>query len=708
MKKRYDIKNLDCANCALKIEAEYRKLDGISSVKVDFAREKVYLEGNISNYKVTDLERIAQKIENQVKISEEHNHHQEGEQHNIQELILNLLGIILLIITYLFDHEIITTVNPYVIIFLYVISYVLIGGKIIYNAGKNILHGKIFDENFLMTLATLGAFAINQYVEAIAVMLFYRIGEFFQDLSIHKSRKNIKALMNIKPDIAHLLEGDKQIDIFPEELLVNQVVVVKPGERIPADGIIQIGCSSIDSSSLTGESLPKDVIPGDTVLSGSINLSGLLRVKVTQVYQDSTVARILEFVENNSNKKAQSEKFITRFAKYYTPIVVFLALFLAFVIPGIISLLTESTYIDEFNIYFKRALIFLVISCPCALVLSIPLSFFAGIGASSKAGILIKSGSDLESFSTINHFIFDKTGTLTKGSFEVTSVVSSNEALCIEYAAYAEAHSNHPIAKSIVNAYSKEIDKSLVSDIEEVFGKGIKVRYKNVELLVGNQKLLSDYDIMHEKINEVGTIIYVVANHEFIGYLVIKDQIKKSSKKAIQDLLKLNKKISIVTGDNEQTANDVASFLGIHSVYSNQLPEDKAKIIEDLVKNEKVSFIGDGVNDAPVLSIATLGIAMGGLGSDAAIEAADAVIMNDDPSQIITAYHISKKTLSIVKQNIILALGIKGIVLVLGTLGFANMWLAIFADVGVSLLAVMNAMRIFKQRIKKPEMNVNL
>ena len=698
MIKKYKIKDLDCANCAVKIENAYGNLKGVTSAKVDFAREKVIIEGDVSSYTAQDLEKIAQSIEHQVKVMEEEHHDHEGEQTDRQEIILNIFGVILLIIAWLMDREIITFVKPYVIILFYGLSYVLIGGKVIYRAFRNILNGKVFDEHFLMTLATIGAFAIREYVEAVAVMLFYRIGEHFQNLSVKKSRKNIKDLMDIKPEIAHLLVGDVQTDIHPEALILDQLIVIKPGEKVPVDGVVIKGYSSLDTSSLTGESLPRDITPGSQVLSGSINLSGVLMVKVEKAYKDSTVSKILAFMDSNSNKKAVTEQFITRFAKYYTPIVVFLALFLAFILPFIISITTGSLYQDELNIYFKRALIFLVISCPCALVLSIPLSFFAGIGASSKAGILVKSGSDLENFSKMDHYVFDKTGTLTEGNFQVTDIFSDQKDLLLEYAAHAEAHSNHPIAISILKAYQKDVDLSKVSSVEEIFGKGVKAVYLNQELLIGNDQLMKDNNILYQETKAIGTIIHVVSNHQYYGYLVIKDQIKENAKQLIQSLKNMNKKVTMVTGDNQAVAEEISTLLGIDHIYHQQMPEDKARLVQGFAQTEKVLFIGDGVNDAPVLSLATLGVAMGGLGSDAAIEAADAVIMNDDPLQLINAYRISKKTINIVTQNIIFALGIKGLILILGALGYANMWLAIFADVGVSLLAVMNAMRIFKHK----------
>jgi Zn2+/Cd2+-exporting ATPase len=699
MKKIFDIKYLDCANCAQKIETEYSKLKGVTKVSVNYAREKVYLEGDVENYTAKKLEVIAKKIEKAVTVSDENEEIEYVDKHLTKvQWITYAMGMFFLITGFLLNQFIVSSVREIIPIPFYTAAYLIFGWDVLAKAFKNILKGKFFDENFLMTLATIGAFAITEYVEAIAVMLFYRVGEYLQDISISRSRKNIKELVDIRPSIAHLLSNDGIFDILPERLKVGQLIVVRPGEKVPVDGIITEGSSWLDTTSITGESIPRDAYEGTEVISGSINISGLITVQVMKSFQDSTVSKIIDFVENNQANKAEAEKFITKFAKYYTPFVVAMALILAFLVPWGLSIFTTSTFAEAFTIYFRRALIFLVISCPCALVLSIPLSFFAGIGASSRKGILFKSGSDLEMMSKIDHFVFDKTGTLTQGKFKLFSIVSGEPELILEYAAHAEYHSNHPIAKSILKAYGKDPDPNLVLSIAEIAGKGMKANYKGINLLVGNHKLLDDNKIKYMKTHEIGTIVYVVANKEYMGYLVIKDVLKKRSKRLIQELKKQNKEITMITGDFETAAMDVGFHLDIENYYANCLPEDKIRIVEELSKKSKVAFIGDGINDAPVLSISQLGIAMGGIGSDAAIEAADAVIMNDDPYQVIIAQRIAKKTMRIVLQNIVMALGIKGVVLILGAFGFANLWLAIFADVGVSILAVMNAMRIFRTK----------
>jgi len=699
MKKIFDIKYLDCANCAQKIETEYSKLKGVTKVSVNYAREKVYIEGEVEQYTAKKLEVIAKKVEKVVTVSDENTQIEYVDKHLTKiQWITYAMGMFFLITGFLLNQFITSSAREIIPLPFYTAAYLIFGWDVLSRAFKNILKGKFFDENFLMTLATIGAFAITEYVEAIAVMLFYRVGEYLQDISVSRSRKNIKELVDIRPSIAHILTNDGIFDILPEKLKVGQLIIVRPGEKVPVDGIITEGSSWLDTTSITGESIPRDAYEGTEVISGSINISGLITVQVMKSFEDSTVSKIIDFVENNQANKAEAEKFITKFAKYYTPFVVGMALILAFIVPWGLSIFTTTTFSEAFSIYFRRALIFLVISCPCALVLSIPLSFFAGIGASSRKGILFKSGSDLEMMSKIDHFVFDKTGTLTQGQFKLFSIVSGEPELILEYAAHAEYHSNHPIAKSILKAYGKDPDPELVLSISEIAGKGMKANYKGINLLVGNHRLLDDNKIKYMKTHEIGTIVYVVANKEYMGYLVIKDVLKKRSKRLIQELKKQNKEITMITGDFETAAMDVGFHLDIENYYANCLPEDKIRIVEELSKKSKVAFIGDGINDAPVLAISQLGIAMGGIGSDAAIEAADAVIMNDDPYQVIIAQRIAKKTMRIVLQNIVMALGIKGVVLILGAFGFANLWLAIFADVGVSILAVANAMRIFRTK----------
>jgi len=697
MKKTYKITNLDCANCALKIQNQISAIDGVTHAKVDLAKERIFIEGQLENIDTLQLNRIAKSIESQVTVLEI-DQDDMTHQHSIIELILNIIGTIILIGGFLIDYLIFDFTRPQWILILYVLSYLLIGYKVIYRAIKNIIKGSLLDEHFLMTIATLGAFAIGEPIEAISVMLFYRVGEYLQYRSVRKSRKNIKALMDIKPTIAHLIMRDGEKDISPELLLEGDCIVVKPGEKIPVDGHILEGQTTLDIRHLTGESMPKDVKKNDEVISGSVNLSGLIKVRVDHTYQDSTVAKILQFVESNSAKKAKTEQFITKFANIYTPIVVGLSLLLALMIPAILSLVNGNPYIDLLPIYIHRALIFLVISCPCALVLSVPLSFFAGIGASSKKGMLFKSGSDLEILNSIDHFVFDKTGTLTKGVFEVSRIISAKQELTLEIAAHIEFYSNHPIAKSIVSAYGKKIDTTKIKDVQESFGKGVEGYYQNQKVLVGNHLWMEENRILYSKTSEVGTIIYVAIDRQWIGTIIIKDRMKKTSKLLIDYLKAMGKNTTLITGDQASVGLEVAQELGIDHVHSNCLPNDKVRIVKDLAKTEKVLFLGDGINDAPVLTEATLGVAMGGIGSDAAIEASDAVIMNENPDTLISGLIISKMTMDIVIQNIVMALGIKIVVLLLGAFGIATMWMAIFADVGVSLLAVMNAMRIFKDR----------
>ena len=696
MKKTFEIRDIDCANCALKIENEIKKMDGLKDVSIDFAKQKLYVDDQENNIDAKTLEKIARRIESSVSIYDK-------EQIIIekQKLTLNhysvLLGFIMISIYLILDTWFFMF-ESHIDLTLFIISYLLIGGKVIIKAFKNMSHGQVFDEHFLMMIATIGAFFIGEYIEAIAVMLFYQIGAYFQDLAVNRSRNHIKSLMDLKPTIAHQYKDDNLEDVSPEDLVVDDVILVKPGEKIPVDGVIISGQTTLDESSITGESTPIQKTEKDEVLSGALNINGSITVLVKKPYRDSTVYKIIEFVEQNSNKKAKTEQFITRFAKYYTPIVVGIAGLLAFLVPYFMTFLNQSLYITEFPIYLERALIFLVISCPCALVLSVPLSYYAGIGKASRQGILVKSGSDLEQFCKIEHFVFDKTGTLTKGDFVVTKVFAENKDHILKLAAHAESNSNHPIALSILRAYQGEIDSKSLSDFEEVFGKGIKVIYDDKRLLVGNDRLLLDNNILFDKSSDTHTVIYVAYDHKYIGYIILEDELKISSKETISYLLKNNKKVSMVTGDKILIAHDIAHRLGITNIYAEQLPDDKRHVIETLKKEDKTAFIGDGVNDAPVLMTSDLGISMGALGSDLAVEASDAVIMNDEPELLIHAIDTSALTRKVVIQNIILAAGTKLIVLILGALGFANMWLAIFADVGISLIAVIHAMSILKTK----------
>jgi Cd2+/Zn2+-exporting ATPase len=702
MKKSYQIKNIDCANCALKIENEVKKSEGVNDAHLDFAREVLTIEGDEKKIQLKNIEKIVKSVEKDVNLFEKDDIADKDEVTlSKKEWLIYGLGLTLVIIGYIIMTIFQTELVDYLVLPLFIISYLIFGHTVLLKAFQNIKKGKMFDEHFLMTIATLGAFIIGEPVEAIAVMLFYRIGEYLQDLSVARSRKSIKSLIDIKPTVAHRLEKDGVVDTKPEHLKVGELILVRPGEKVPVDGLITEGSSWLDTSSITGEAMPRDVFEGMEIVSGSINTSGLLTIQVMKEFKDSTVQKILDFVENNTMKKAKAEKYMTKFAKYYTPIVVAFAFILAFLIPGIMSIVDQVSYSSILVDYVKRALIFLVISCPCALVLSIPLSFFAGIGSASRKGILFKSGSDLEMMASIEHFVFDKTGTLSQGKFILDQIVSGEPELILEYAAHAEYHSNHPIAKTILEAYAKEPNDKMVLSVREIAGKGIKANYKGIHLLVGNDRLMDQFKVEYRKTHQMGTIVYVAANNEFMGYLVIKDQLKKRARRAVQGLLKQHKGVTMVTGDYDSEAKDASFKLGLDDYYANCLPEDKVRIVEALSAARKVAFIGDGINDAPVLTNADLGIAMGGMGSDIAIEASDVVIMNDDPHKVLVAYHLARKTMRIVFQNVVFALGIKALVLVLGALGYANMWLAIFADVGVSILAVFNAMRIFKVKKHK-------
>ena len=586
--------------------------------------------------------------------------------------------------------------NVYITDAIYIISYIIVGLDIVKKAIRNIFKGKVFDENFLMTVATIGAFGINEFPEAVAVMLFYQVGELFQSYAVDKSRKSIASLMDIRPDFANVVRNNEIEKVEPDEVKLGETIVVKTGEKIPLDGIIIEGNSMLDTMALTGESVPRSVKVNDEVLSGSINQNGLLKIKVTKEFEESTVSKILDLVENASNKKSKSENFITKFAKYYTPIVVIIAVIIA-IIPPIF--LGWNTFSD----WLYRALSFLVVSCPCALVISIPLSFFGGIGGASKDGILIKGSNYLEALAQTEIVVFDKTGTLTEGVFDVQKIapVGVSEEELLKLVAHAENYSNHPISKSIKKAYNKEIDENIVKNPQELSGRGISAQIDNQEILVGNEKLMNENSINFEKCVDVGTILYVAKNGEYIGYILIADKIKDDSFKAIKELKKNNiKQTVMLTGDKENVGKDVAKKLEMDTVYTELLPDGKVKKVEELLKQKseqgKVVFAGDGINDAPVLTLADIGIAMGGLGSDAAVEAADIVIMTDEPSKIVNAIKISKKTMRIVKENIIFAIFVKIAVLVLSALGMATMWEAVFADVGVSIIAIINALRVLK------------
>lgn len=620
----------------------------------------------------------------------EHHHHVHEEENN-ERIILSriVLAILLFITAMLFTHS---TILKCTVLGM---AYLIAGYDIIFKALKNIIKGKVFDENFLMGIATLGAIGIKEYPEAVMVMVLYQIGEYLQDKAVEKSQNSITELMDIRPDYANIEKNGDLTKISPYEVKIGDTIIVKTGEKIPLDGIIIDGSATLDTSALTGESRPREVKIGDEAISGCINTNGLLKIRVTKEYGQSTVSKILDLVENASSKKTKTENFITKFAKIYTPVVVLAALFLAILPPLIFG--------NNFSVWINRALTFLVISCPCALVISVPLGFFAGIGGASKCGILVKGSSYLELLSKPETIVFDKTGTLTQGCFKVVKIAQQEDTTkeeLLELTAYAESYSNHPIALSIKKAYDKNIDKNKISEISEIAGNGVRAEINGCSILVGNENLLKNHNISYQKANETGTIVYTAKNSKFLGYIVISDRLKEDAQKAIIELKKLKLQTVMLTGDTEESGLAVAKELNIDKAYTQLLPIDKVDKIEDIIeqktKNKSVIFVGDGINDAPVLTRADVGIAMGGLGSDAAIEAADVVIMDDKPTKVATAIKIAKQTLTIVKENIAFALGIKVLFLILGAFGFVTMWGAVFADVGVTLIAVLNSLRALK------------
>ena len=579
---------------------------------------------------------------------------------------------------------------------IYIISYIIVGLEIVKKAIRNIRRGKVFDENFLMTVATIGAFGVGEFPEAVAVMLFYQVGELFQKYAVDKSRKSISNLMDIRPDFANVERDGKIQKVDPDDVKIKEIIIVKPGEKIPLDGYIIEGKSSLDTKALTGESLPREVTEGEEVLSGCINLNGAIKIEVTKEYGESTVSKILDLVENASSKKSKSENFITKFARYYTPIVVIIAVILAIVPPLII----KNT---EFSVWLYRALSFLVVSCPCALVISIPLSFFGGIGGASKMGILIKGSNYLEQLSNAEIIVFDKTGTLTEGVFEVQKVnaIDMSEEELLKITAYSENYSNHPISISVKKAYGKEIDEKQIIETQELSGLGVFAKIGEKDVLVGNEKLMNENQVEFTKCKEIGTALYVAINGKYSGYILISDKIKKDSIKAIKDLKKNHiKQTVMLTGDRKDVGESVAKKLGIDKVYTELLPDGKVEKMENLLKEKsekgKLAFVGDGINDAPVLALADIGIAMGGLGADSAIEAADVVLMTDEPSKIVDAIHLSKRTMKIVRENIVFAISVKVLVLILSAFGVSTMWEAVFADVGVSVIAIINALRALR------------
>ncbi len=717
------LEGLDCANCANKIEARVDSLEPVVEANMNFSVSKLSIKFRENVKKeiiINEVKKIVKELEPDVVVKEavnqknnkesnvqEHQHchgeccthhdkkesHNDAEENNYSGFFKKNWNLILGIASYI--AALIFEDIQYINLVLFLIAYVLVGGKVVITALRNIARGQIFDENFLMTIATLGAFAIGEYPEAVAVMIFYEVGELFQSYAVNHSRKSITSLMDLRSDYANLLTENGEVKVDPEEINIDDIIVVKPGERIPLDGILIEGECSLDTSALTGESIPRDVKINDEILSGTINLNSVIKVKVTRVFGESTISRILEMVENAGSKKAHTEKFITKFCKYYTPVVVFSAVAIAIIPPFVL----KNT---DFSTWLYRALSFLVVSCPCALVVSVPLGLFSGIGGASRKGILVKGGNYLEALKDVNIVVFDKTGTLTKGTFKVSEINAHNvsKERLIEIAAIGESFSTHPIAQSIVKEYNKEIDKSRIKNYTELSGHGIKAEIDGEEVLLGNFKLMENSNIECEETESVGTVVYAAVSGKYIGSIIIEDEVKEDSKYAVKRLKKLGvKKVVMLTGDNKKVAEKVGNELEIDEIHGGLLPGDKVSKVEGLLNknsNGKLIFVGDGINDAPVLARADIGVAMGGIGSDAAIEAADVVLMKDSINSLADAITIGRKTNKILWQNIIFSLVIKVGVLILISFGLSSMWEAVFADVGVTLIAVLNSMRALK------------
>lgn len=696
-KKTLYLSGLDCANCAQKIETAVRGIAGVKTASVDFAAQRLTLEAADKKNLPAILRAVSQTVmslEPGVKISYSQRKTEMPESRSLREKLSlsgQIVGAVLFVIALVF------TLPKSAEFVICLVAYLLAGWEVLLKSAKNIAKGRVFDENFLMSVATLGAFAIGEYPEGVAVMLFYQVGELLQGLAVNRSRKSISALMDIRPDYANRKAGDEIFKVSPEEVEIGDLIVVKPGEKIPLDGRVTEGSSSLDTSALTGESLPRDVGPGSEVLSGMVNRSGLITVEVTKEFGESAVSKILDLVQNAGSRKAPAENFITKFARYYTPAVVFAALALSVIPPLFLAGM-------PFEQWISRGLIFLVVSCPCALVVSIPLSFFGGIGAASKKGILIKGGNYLEALNKVDTVVFDKTGTLTKGNFKVTEIKTANgfeRDELLEIAALAEHYSTHPIAVSVREAYGKPIDMQRIADYEERPGQGIRVKIDGKTVLAGNEKLMDAEKIHWIKENAPGTVIHIAIAGAYAGCLVISDEIKPDSREAIRRLkVAGTRRTAMLTGDSRAAGEKVGRELELDTVYTELLPGQKVERMESLAKEipagRKLVFVGDGINDAPVLARADIGVAMGGLGSDAAIEAADVVLMTDEPGRLVDAILIAKRTRRIVWQNIVFALGVKAIFLVLGAFGVATMWEAVFGDVGVTVIAVLNAVRAMK------------
>lgn len=694
--KKYKLNNLDCASCASKIENSLTKMDEVRFVNINFANSSMTIDTDNIEKVIAHIKKLEPEVEIEENDKESSIVSKSELAENKWTIIKAASALVLLITGIIFEIEIHNTPYHIAEFLVYGLAYLIVGWKVITSAVKNIVRGQFFDEQFLMAIATLGAFVIHQLPEAVTVMLFYVVGELFQDIAVNHSRKSIKALLEIKPEYANLVVDGESTKVSPENIQIGDIIIVKAGEKIPLDGKIIDGDSFIDTSALTGESVPIKMKRNDLVLSGTINQTGVLTIKVTKLFSESSVSKILELVENASTKKAETEKFITTFAKYYTPIVVIGALLLAILPP---LLFTGQTFSD----WIYRALVVLVISCPCALVISIPLGYFGGIGSASRKGILVKGSNFLDALTQVETVVFDKTGTLTKGEFKVAEIIPSNgfsKEQVLEYAAYAETNSNHPVAKSILEAFNKNIELTRITQVEEISGHGIKAQIGNKTVFAGNDKLLHKENIIHPICNVDGTVVHIAVDTVYAGYIIISDTLKDDAIEAIEKLKAKNIQTVMLTGDNQFAATAFAKKLNIDQYFYELLPEDKVKHIENLIhenKGRKVAFVGDGINDAPVIARADVGIAMGALGSDAAIETADVVLMTDSPSKVATAIDIAKRTRNIVWQNIYFAMGVKLLFIVLGVFGVASMWEAVFGDIGVALIAVFNAIRIMKK-----------
>ncbi len=698
--KKYQLKNIDCASCAAKIEDGLSKLPEVKFVTVNFANSTLQIDA-------PDIEKVKRKIkeiEPEVELlgpNEEFRNSIKSSTvidelfENKKDLIKIAVTFILLVIGLVFEEKLHNTPYHFAEYMVFIPAYLISGWVVLKGAARSIVRGKVFNEHFLMTIATAGAIAIDAMPEAVTVMLFYVVGELFQDIAVNRSRKSVKALLEIRPDYANLKINGEVNKVSPENVKVGDYIIVKVGEKIPLDGEITEGNSFVDTSALTGESVPRKVKEKVVVLAGMINQSGLLTIRVTKLFSESSISRILELVENATSKKAETEKFITTFARYYTPVVVFGALLLAVIPPLFFAGQT-------FNDWIYRALVVLVISCPCALVISIPLGYFGGIGGASRRGILVKGSNYLDALTKVKTVVFDKTGTLTKGEFKVAEIVTVNgysKEDVLKFAAYAESHSNHPIAKSIIEAYEKNIDQSGLSDVQEISGKGIKAKVNGKQIIVGNDKILHSENIQHNQCEVDGTVVHIAVDKVYAGYIIISDTLKDDSIETIENLKAKNIQTVMLTGDNKSSAEVFAKKLGINKYYYELLPENKVEQIEKLLSSDsknKVAFVGDGINDAPVIARADVGIAMGALGSDAAIETADVVLMTDSPKQVVKAIEVAKRTRKIVWQNIGFAMGVKLFFILLGALGIATMWEAVFGDMGVAIIAILNAMRVMK------------